>query len=117
MNKDKLLSDWLKAYQFNFNQIDTYYSHDIKILEKIKRVLKKDQYALSLHTGANLITSYVKTDEVFFYMDVQSWEENLASIKQKLGLKELVKGGNIHIIKPYYKTSTFLIHKLLKVSM
>jgi len=106
-NKEKLISDWLKEYHYNLNTIDTYYSSDKNILKKFKRLLKEDQYALALHTGANLITSFVRTEDIFLYINLKDWEKDILDIRQKLDLKELVRGGNIHLIHPFYKNSVF----------
>lgn len=106
-NRDRLLEGWIKEYQFELNEVDTYYSPDKNILKEIRDYFKMDKYALALHTGANLITSYVRTDDVYFYLDMREWDKDILDIKQRLGLKELVKGGNIHIVKPYYKNSVF----------
>ncbi|GAI03133.1 unnamed protein product, partial [marine sediment metagenome] len=106
-NKDNLISDWLKEYYFNLNTIDTYYSANKNILNKFKKVLKENQYALTLHTGANLITSFVRTEEIFIYMNLKSREKDILDIRQKLNLKELVRGGSIHLIHPFYKNSVF----------
>jgi hypothetical protein len=106
-NKDMLIDDWLKEYQFELNIIDSYYSPDRYILKKMMDLLKESEYALTLHSGANLITSFVKTEEVFAYLKLKDWEKDLLNLRQKLELKELVRGGNVHIIRPYYKTSVF----------
>lgn len=113
-NKDNLISDWLKEYYFNLNTIDTYYSSDKNILKKFKRLLKGDQYALTLHTGANLITSFVRTEEIFIYMNLKSREKDILDIRQKLNLKELVRGGSIHLIHPFYKNSVFFNTQKIK---
>ena len=113
-NKEKLISDWLKEYHFNLNTIDTYYSSDKNILKKFKRVLKENQYALTLHAGANLITSFVKTEDIFIYINSKEWEKDVLDIRQKLDLKELVRGGNIHLIHPFYKNSVFFNTQKIK---
>jgi len=113
-NEEKLISDWLNEYHFNLNTIDTYYSSDKNILKKFKRVLKEDQYALTLHTGANLITSFVRTEEIFIYINLKNWKKDILDIRQKLDLKELVRGGNIHLIHPFYKNSVFLNTQKIK---
>lgn len=104
---DKLIKEWTDAYKFEFNTVSTYYTHDKDILKKMKQALKNRSYALTLHTGANLLTSYVKTDHVYIYVDTDKWEKDILSIRQQLDLKELVQGGNIHFIKPFYKASVF----------
>jgi len=105
---DKLIKDWTDAYKFELNSVSTYYTHDKNILKKMKTVLKNKSYALTLHTGANLLTSYVKTDHVYVYLNTDNWEKDILSIRQQLDLKELVHGGNAHFIKPFYKTSIFV---------
>ena len=113
-NKEQLISDWLKEYHFNLNTIDTYYSSDKNILNKFKKVLKENQYALTLHTGANLMTSFVKTEEIFIYMNLNDWKKDILDIRQKLDLKELVRGGNIHLIHSFYKNSVFFNAQKIK---
>jgi hypothetical protein len=113
-NKDKLISDWVEEYSFDQNVIDTYYSANKNILNKFRKVLKENQYALTLHTGANLITSFVRTEEIFIYMNLREWEKDILDIRQKLDLKELVRGGNIHLIHPFYKNSVFFNTQKIK---
>ena len=113
-NKEKLISDWLEEYSFNLNVIDTYYSANKNILNKFRKVLKENQYALTLHAGANLITSFVRTEEIFIYMNLKDWKKDILDIRQKLDLKELVRGGNIHLIHPFYKNSVFLNTQKIK---
>jgi len=113
-NKDMLIADWLRGYQFELNSVDSYYSPDKKVLEKVKDLLREKQYALTLHTGANLLTSFVKTDEIFLYLQLVNWDKEILDLRQKLDLKELVRGGNFHIIRPYYKNSVFLNRQRMK---
>ncbi len=113
-NKAKLISDWLGEYNFDQNVIDTYYSANKNILNKFRKVLKENQYALTLHTGANLITSFVRTEDIFIYMNLKGWEKDISDIRQRLDLKELVKGGNIHLIHPFYKNSVFYTTQKIK---
>lgn len=113
-NKDMLLADWLKEYQFELNTVDSYYNPDKEILNKIKDFLKEKQYALTLHTGANLITSFVKTEDIYLYLKLADWDKEVLDLRQKLELKELVRGGNFHIIQPHYKTSIFFNRQIIK---
>ena len=106
-NKQELISDWVAAYSFELNEVDTYYSHDKNILSKLKDYLTDKQYILTLHSGANLTTSYVVTEEIFLYFKPENWKNDILELRQQLDLKELVRGGNIHIIHPYYKHSVF----------
>ena len=113
-NKEKSISDWVKEYSFDQNVIDTYYSADKNILNKFRKVLKENQYALTLHTGANLMTSFVKTEEIFIYVNLKDRKKDILDIRQKLDLKELVRGGNIHLFHPFYKNSVFFNTQKIK---
>ncbi len=113
-NKEKLISDWLEEYSFDLNVMDTYYSANKNILNKFRKVLKENQYALTLHTGANLITSFVRTEDIFIYINSKDWKKDILDIRQKLDLKELVRGGNIHLIHPFYKNSVFFNTQKIK---
>jgi hypothetical protein len=104
---ERVIKDWTDVYKFEFNSVNTYYTHEKDVLKKMKAALKDRSYALTLHTGANLLTSYVKTDHVYIYLDTDKWDKDILAIRQQLDLKELVHGGNIHFIKPFYKTSVF----------
>jgi hypothetical protein len=106
-NTENLIADWTRAYQFESNEIETYYSYDKKILGKIVKILNKKKYALTLHTGANIITSFVRTNDIYLYLDKKMWAQDILELRQKLDLKELVKGGNINFVKPHYKKSIF----------
>ncbi|MDD5659623.1 MAG: hypothetical protein PHR39_06405 [Actinomycetota bacterium] len=106
-NTEKIIVDWLKWYHFEKNEIYSYYSSDENIIKKLKSALKVKEYALTLHSGANLITSFVRTADIYLYIKTENWEKDILSIRERLGLKELVRGGNIHFISPFYKNSTF----------
>jgi len=113
-NRDRLIEDWLKKYEFELNEIETYYSPEKDILKKIKINLEENKFALALHAGANLITNFVRTDHIYFYLNTQAWDKDILEIRQRLGLKELVRGGNIHIISPYYKNRGFFNIQIIK---
>lgn len=106
-NSEKLITDWLKWYHFEKNGIDSYYSPDKNFLKKLKSFLKGQEYALTLHSGANLITSFVRTTDIYLYIKTENWEKDILSIRQRLGLKELVRGGNVHFVNPFYQNSMF----------
>ncbi|MFH1692250.1 MAG: type IV toxin-antitoxin system AbiEi family antitoxin [Candidatus Omnitrophota bacterium] len=113
-NKDELMNDWVEEYHFQSNKVETYYSPDKNILSKLKESLKDKKYALTLHSGANLITSFVVTDDVYLYFEPKDWEKGIFELRQQLDLKELVRGGNIHIVRPFYKNSVFYGARAIK---
>ncbi|MFH1061260.1 MAG: type IV toxin-antitoxin system AbiEi family antitoxin [Candidatus Omnitrophota bacterium] len=113
-NSQELVEDWTKAYNFELNHIHTYYSPDKNILSKFKDYLKNKQYCLTLHSGANLITSYVLTDNLYVYFSPDNWEKEFLDLRQQLDLKQLVRGGNIQIIRPFYKNSVYYNSQVIK---
>ncbi|MFH1378992.1 MAG: type IV toxin-antitoxin system AbiEi family antitoxin [bacterium] len=113
-NKQDLVNDWVRTYRFELNEINTYYSPDKNILPNIKDYLKSMPYALTLHSGANLTTSFVMTEHVHIYFDHELWKKEDLNFRQHLDLKELVRGGNIHIVLPHYKKSIFHNVQMIK---
>jgi hypothetical protein len=112
-NPNNLVEDWRKEYHFGMNEAHTFYSADKQILRKIKKYIKSDAYALTLHAGANQLTSHVKTEDVHLYLKSDSWDADVTALRQQLDLKELVRGGNIHFVKPYYKTSVYVNSQMI----
>lgn len=108
-NPDKLIADWVDEYRFDYNETRSFYTADKDILRRIRDYFKdkQDGYALTLHTGANLYTSFVRTEHAHLYLNAEDLEKDLLDLRQKLDLKQLVQGGNVHIIRPFYKKSVF----------
>ena len=104
-NPDMLLSDWVKAYSFDRNTVNSFYFPGTDVLKRIKAALRGLPYGLTLHSGANLLTSWIQTDQVYLYLNSERSTEVFLNVRQLLGLKELVRGGNIHIVRPFYKNS------------
>ncbi len=118
VKKKELLELWLKNYDFSLNKIRSFYSFDERILEKIRNFLGQrdldESYALTLHVGANLITSYMITEEIHIYLNHPSFYEIISEMQDRILLKQLVKGGNVHFVYPYYKRSVF--HHLRQIA-
>lgn len=110
-NKKKLLEEWLKFYSFELNKPHLYYSPHGDILPRLKDFFETKKlpagYALTLHTGANLMTNYVNTQAVYCYLRSEKFREMSLDLRQTLDLKELKKGGNFYLIEPYYKNGVF----------
>jgi hypothetical protein len=117
LDREGLIKEWLQVYKFELNKSHPYYCEG-NILMKMKSFLQKSKwngrYALTLHTGANLISNYVKTPVVYCYFDSESFDELSLEIRQSLDIKELKTGGNIFFIRPYYKNSVFLYRQVIK---
>ncbi len=110
-NRDDLLDAWTKNYDFSLNRTKLFYCPDGNIFELITSFFKtnnlSNHYAVTLHTGANLITSYMLTDSTYLYLNHPNFEEIIFNMADRLGLKKLVRGGNVFISYPYYKNSVF----------
>jgi len=110
INIEKLINDWTQSYNFNLNTMEVFYNPNLK-LHKVKEFFKQrdieNQYAFTLHTGANFDTSYVNTENIYLYISHEVYDKIFLSIRQQLDLKQLVYGGNIFLVKPYYKHSVF----------
>jgi hypothetical protein len=117
-NSKALLDEWLKFYNFEMNKIYIYYSAPQNMLPRLKKYFaaKKNPcgYALTLHTGANLITNYVNTPTVYCYLKGDAFDDVSLDLRQSLDLKELKNGGNFYLIKPYYKNGVFLDNQTIK---
>ena len=97
-NSKALLDEWLKFYNFEMNKIYLYYSSQPDTLLRLKKYFgaKKNPcgYALTLHTGANLITNYVNTPTIYCYLKSEAFDDVSLDLRQSLDLKELKNGGN-----------------------
>lgn len=117
-NREGLLEEWLKSYSFELNKTALYYAPQEDVLPRLKDFFKSSKlekgYALTLHTGANLITNYVNTSAVYCYLRSEKFNEVSLDLRQALGLKELKTGGNFYLIKPYYKHGVFFNDQVIK---
>lgn len=117
-HKEELLDEWLKVYSFERNETHLYYSPHADVLSRLKRYfLAKNQpkeYALTLHTGANFITNYVNTPTIYCYLRNENFQDVSLELRQALELKELKKGGNVYLIRPYYKNAVFFDSQIIK---
>lgn len=118
IKKKELLELWVENYDFSLNKVQSFYSPDGKILEKIRIFLEKkgldEFYALTLHTGANFITSYMFTEDIHIYLNHSGFYKIISEMQDRILLKRLVRGGNVHFIYPYYRNSVF--HNVRKIA-
>ena len=118
IKKKELLELWIKNYDFSLNKTQSFYSPDKKILGKVRNFLKEkgldEFYALTLHTGANLITSYMLTEDIHIYLNHYNFYKIISEMQDRVLLKQLVAGGNVHFIYPYYRNSVF--HNVRKIA-
>jgi len=111
VKKKELLQLWLKNYDFSLNKISSFYSPSEKVLKKVRDFLGKQGldgfYALTLHSGANFITSYMVTEDIHLYLNHEDFQEIISRMQDRVLLKQLVRGGNVHFVRPHYKNSVF----------
>jgi hypothetical protein len=113
-NPDMLIAEWVKAYSVSRNEIRTFYLPYPDAIKRIKNALVGLPYAFTLHAGANFLTSWVKTEHIHLYLDDTAEPDLFLNVRQRLGLKELVNGGNVHIIRPYYGHSVYFNSQKIK---
>ncbi|MCB4757396.1 MAG: hypothetical protein LHV69_10280 [Elusimicrobia bacterium] len=110
-NPEELLQQWTNNYGMERNEALVLYSSEEDILNLIQSYFRQKggdkAYALTLHSGANLTTSYVKDPNVYVYLDSDKFQGTAFDLRKKLDLKELKEGGNVILFRPYYKNSVF----------
>ncbi len=118
IKKKKLLELWVENYDFSLNKVYSFYSPDGTILKKVRNFLVEkgldEFYALTLHTGTNLITSYMLTEDIHIYLNHCSFHKIISEMQDRILLKQLVMGGNVHFVYPYYGNSVF--HDVRKIT-
>lgn len=117
-NSEELIQEWVRDYDFALNKPHVYYTSDADLLPKVKQFFKgpalEKAYALTLHTGANRITNFVRTSNIYLYLASADFKKISLGLRQALDLKELKKGGNVYLIEPYYKKSVFFGFQKIK---
>ncbi len=118
IKKEELLELWIKNYDFSLNKVYSFYSPDKKILGKVRHFLREkgldEFYALTLHTGANFITSYMFTEDIYLYLNHCNFSVIISEMQDRILLKQLIRGGNVHFVYPYYRNSVF--HNVRKIA-
>jgi len=118
IKKKELLELWVKNYDFSLNKVQSFYSPDEKILEKVRNFFREkgldEFYALTLHIGANFITCYMLAEDVYIYLNHRSFYKIVSEMQDRILLKQLVRGGNVHFVYPYYTNSVF--HNVRKIT-
>jgi len=118
IKKKELLELWVKNYDFSLNKVQSFYSPDEKILEKVRNFFREkgldEFYALTLHIGANFITCYMLAEDVYIYLNHRSFYKIVSEMQDRILLRQLVRGGNVHFVYPYYTNSVF--HNVRKIT-
>jgi len=114
VDAELLVSEWVKAYKFSMNAVYTYYTPHGDFLKRFKAAVPADKYALTLHSGANLRTGFVKIEDSYIYLRLENWPQDLPRLREKLELKKLAQGGNVHLVRPFYKSVVFPVRREVK---
>ena len=77
-------------------------------------LISKDSITISPFFNSFDIPFFVRAEDIFIYMNLKDWKKDILDFRQKLDLKELVRGGNIHLIRPFYKNSIFFNTQKIK---
>ncbi|NCU33620.1 MAG: hypothetical protein EOM23_11980, partial [Candidatus Moranbacteria bacterium] len=52
-------------------------------------------------------------EHIYIYLKTDTWDKDILTIRQQFDLKELVQGGNVHFIKPFYQESIFTDQQII----
>ena len=106
----RLIGAWAERYSFSMNRKYSFRSGQKNILAELKGTYKNEKrplYALTLHTGANLLAPYVKSPAVHAYLEPKGFGRTLSFLKKALNLKQVMDGGTIHFYESFYKEAVF----------
>jgi hypothetical protein len=112
-NQEEIVKQWTNFYEVGKNYALVLYSEEKDILNRLHKYFEHKTeehgapFALTIHSGANLTTAYVREPRLYFYLNPTKFIDTTLKLRQALNLKELKEGGNIIIMKPYYKNSIF----------
>lgn len=108
---DELVDQWTKYYDFSLNRSNSFYIPDLNLalIKELASHLKRNdvRHALTLHSGANLITNFFSYDQYHLYIESDDINKIAVELSAKIDLKRLITGGNIHFVKPHYRNAVF----------
>jgi len=110
VSPQRLVGAWTERYAFSMNRQCSFQSGRKNILGDLKKVFEKEKnppYALTLHTGANLVAPYVKPSSVHAYLHPRSFGKTLSFVTRALNLKQVMDSGDVHFCEPHYKEAVF----------
>jgi len=109
-----LLNDWTDRYAFLAKNKAKHFFIKADGLDEILGLIKKLEiddsvdYALTLHSAAHLVAPFVYFNECHIYLDpAKDFDRQLDFFASALRLEERDTGGNLHIIKPFYRKGAF----------
>jgi hypothetical protein len=106
----RLVSAWTDKYSFALNRCYSFRSARKNVLNELKNLYAEEPsppYLLTLHTGANLVAPYVKSDILHAYLEPKRFGKTLSSMTGALGLKQVIGSGNVCFYEPCYGEAVF----------
>jgi len=106
----ELLSDWLHAYRGRESVLrQTFFvpvtsSHALLDTARHAEFAKGSDYALTMQSGASLITRHAEFDTLELYVRHASVADVIA---KQLASRPTIRGANLVIMVPYYRVSAF----------
>lgn len=106
---DAVLDQWTRHYDFAHNTVSSFFIAAPKDIRNFFSALHQRAicYALTLHSGANLVTNYFVTNQHHVYIHSDDIEQLMIQLSGSIPIQRLARGGNLHVITPYYKNSVF----------
>jgi len=105
-----LLSDWTAEYAFpGKNKMKNYFVKAESLPEILGLIRGLElpaevDYALTMHAGASLVSPFVQFNECHLYVSaLKDFEQQAEFFATRFSLLELDTGGNMHILRPYYR--------------
>ena len=114
-SSDGILEDWVRSYNLKKNQLSGYFCMAESVDDILHRLrgleLPNDvQYALSVQAGANMVAPYSNFKEVHIYA---KGAKEVEMLEKRMNLKPVEQGGNLIIMRPYYRNSVFYGSRLV----
>jgi hypothetical protein len=106
------LHDWSNVYDWTSNSRQSFvaaYDHD-ELLSRATGELAgaKVSYALTLLAGAGMVAPHVRQHEqLHLYIGEADLQRSVAVVLQKLFAEPATRGGNLHLLLPYYRGAAF----------
>jgi hypothetical protein len=110
VSPSRAIGAWTEKYAFSMNRCYAFRSSGKSVLSELKKLYQERDtapYALTLHTGANLVAPYVKSDVVHSYLSPRGFGKTLSHITKALELKQVVDSGDVHFYEPFYRRAVF----------
>ncbi len=107
-----ILEDWSHFYSYRKNRVVSFLSPSKSgsaILKDLRLSLEDlrlgGSHAYSLLVAINLLFGYVRSDQIHLYIAAEKFESAVRALQSRLQLHRVSEGGNIHLMRPYYRSS------------